>query len=143
MIVISHEQMALLAADRRRHTLAALCDVLRVSHPDRLRAFSPIALYRRVMQAIERAEVYGLHGKADWRHYLELAVLHGWDFDQRPTLIWMRECLTDERISTPSARLARLIDQCAHRAERDARSRNLRARFALRQVARAKRPEAS
>jgi hypothetical protein len=143
MIVIRHVQMAQFAADRRRRTLAGLCDALRASYPTQLTALTPIALYRRVMQAIGRAEAYGLDSEEDWRRYLELTVLHGWDFDQRPALAWMRQCLTDERISMPAARLTRLLDQCAYRAELDARNCNLRAQFALRRAARASRHKAA
>lgn len=136
VIVIREAQIAHLAAHCRRRTIAGLCDTLRGSYPERLTALSPIALYRRVRQAVVRAEEYGLQGKDDWYRYLELAVLHGWDFDRQPALAWMHECLIDERISLPTARLARLCDQRAQRIERDALNRETRARFALRRAAR-------
>lgn len=131
MLVISGDQMAVFANARRTQFVVLMCDRLREQFPTDLWGVEQNTLHSNIAAALLSANRYGLHSERDCCRYLNLAVLYGWEFDRLDGNAWMRSCLTDMQISTPSQRLNRLVDQCLHRSEVAEHNRNLRVAMSL------------
>lgn len=74
---------------------------------------STAQLRQQVAQTLERAkQAHGFTSRRDTMRYVNLAGAHGWDFENRPENSWMLQYLHDPGISSPSARLSRLVQRC-------------------------------
>lgn len=129
MLLIAGPQMEHLAREARSRYVAELCAWLRASFQASVWAVAERELRERVEAALACAARHDLHSDRDCRRYLGLCITYGWDFEARPELAWMGERLADGEISSPSARLHLLIQQCIARDEIQASNQRLRQAF--------------
>lgn len=74
---------------------------------------SALQLREQVAQTLEWAQqAHGFTSRRDSMRYINLAAAHGWDFEARPENDWMVQYLRDPDVSSPSARLSRLVQRC-------------------------------
>lgn len=126
MLIIRTSQLERFSSERRCQFSIDMCRHLRAQFHDALWPLDEAGLLELVDRALTRAWGYGLHTERDCTRFLNLAVVHGWDFEQQPQHGWMRALLTDPQVSSPSQRLHRLVDQCIYRSEVEENNRQLR-----------------
>lgn len=126
MRTIRTAQMQALGQRPRDLFIVAMCTHLRTYFPAQAWLLTGAELKDRISACLSRAERYQLRSQRDACRYLSLAAQYGWQFDSDRDLSWMREHLTDCRISSPSDRLDRLVKQCIHRQAVRAANQQLR-----------------
>lgn len=114
MIVFTRAQMASFSAEQSARYVDRMCAYLRDRFQDELWALTGQELQRRVEAALARTRELGLDTERDACRYLNLAAVHGWDFERREP--FMRAMLEDRAVDDPGRRLQRLIEECGHRA---------------------------
>jgi len=129
MLTISAAQVEALGEVERLRFVESMCLHLRNVFPKIVASLDDQAVKCRVEYTLRRAAVFGLSSRQDLCRYLNLAALFGWDFDRNPHRAWMRHYLTDEQVSRPSERLARLVKESAFRNKLQEKNRALREEF--------------
>ena len=76
-------------------------------------------LYDRIKKTVKGAEKYGIKAERDVFKYINISMLYGVDFDERPETAWTVKYLTHEDISSPSLRINRLYDEVVYRMKVD------------------------
>jgi len=117
MIVLRGEQIEALRrpdvdAFRRERTVA-----LRTLFPDETASLDDAALRAHVDAALAGAAAYGLVRKRDLCRFLDLTVLFGLNWKERPERRWMHDILTDRTRGEPGQRLESLVRQALYRLE--------------------------
>lgn len=130
VLILRNEQMASLGATAGAGFVDAMCRHLRQHFSAALEELPSDELRVRVVSALHDASVLGLISRRDSCRYLNLCATYGWQFDRVAGQEWMQRCLTDESVSSPGARLDRLVDQCLHRLEVEAHDEALRKKYA-------------
>jgi len=129
MLTISAAQIEALGEIERIRFVESMCLHLRQFFPESVPFLDDQAVRCRVEYTLRRAAVFGLSSRQDLCRYLNLAALFGWDFDRNPHRAWMHCYLTDDQVSCPSERLARLVKECAFRSKIREKNRALRKEF--------------
>ncbi|NRR30696.1 hypothetical protein HSX11_10915 [Oxalobacteraceae bacterium] len=117
MIVMRESQIDHLDAAWRRSYIDRLCSSLREQFADELDMLDQATLHERVRTVLLRAASYGIDAERDVCRFLNLAVFYGWDIGLSDATAWMHRILSDPDITTPSARLHCLVNQCIYRAD--------------------------
>lgn len=115
MLVIRNDQLHAFSVASRESFLRDMGHHLRSHFGVALEGLDDADLKARISNELARAQGYGLATKRDLCRFLNLSATYGWGFDQAPESEWMKDCLTDTRVTDPSDRLNRLIDLCIHR----------------------------
>jgi hypothetical protein len=129
MLVIRNTQMDALRNARRNDLLMRLVQLACELFPEKSsRAGAP--LWRdSVHAAVKQAEGFGFSSERDFIRFVSLGAELGWTFCEDPANAWMKAVLTGKRITNPSARLARVVEECRRRAAVAAENRRRRDEF--------------
>lgn len=131
MLIIRHAQLQLLAQAPRERFIDDMLVHLYRYFPTVSWLLTPEELRAQVDAVIRRAAVYQLRSPQQVCRFLNLAAVHGWEFDRAPDAGWMRGILTDSSLAEPGERLDRLVQGCLHRQEVEAHNLALRQQTGL------------
>jgi hypothetical protein len=131
MLTIRSEQLRVFElAAIERFVEGAIAHVRRY-FPDRVAGLDDAELRHIVNRTAENAAGHGLKSERDVLLYLNLAALHGWEFETDPDCRWMAAALAYPVNSPPSERLQRVVDRCLEREARRRRAQDLRQDFGI------------
>lgn len=129
MLTIRRDQLDALRAPAVHELVLELVTHIKHHFPAETAGESDEDLYARVKATLHRAEKYGMQGKRDAYRYVDVSMLYGADFDERPVTAWTVDFLTDEDVSSPSQRMNRLFDEVSYRLEVEESNARVRGEF--------------
>ena len=125
-LLIRPAQFSVLEAQRDQDLHESLVRHLILHFPE-TRELSKGELSSRVARVVERARShYGLESAQAVCRYLNFCAALGWDFDLGESGTEIRAMLTDRSVSSPDARLYRLVEQYIYRERLRLRNRQVR-----------------
>jgi hypothetical protein len=133
--VIRPQQLHSLRGAREEGFLQEMVEHLRAHFPERTAGLGAPVLKHRVERELHAARGHGLETRLQLCRFLNLCGVYGWNFAQQPRNAWMKTVLTAPDLPTPGARLDRLVEQCLHRLEVQARRARLAREFGLQEGA--------
>ncbi len=125
VLTIRKVQLDAFARAERAQFVERMCTHLRTHFTDELSGLDNDKLKEQVSSEIDRAATYGLTTEQDCCRFLSVGAACGWRFEEKPENAWMKACLRDGSVSSPSMRLRLLVDELLHRRTVEAENRKL------------------
>jgi hypothetical protein len=117
MLIIRAAQLRQLQAACDASLIDSLQRYLAQRHPLLACSADTATLRRDLARFVARATAHGFTSQLDRQRYLDLSATHGWQFEDAPEHRWMAAYLGDPDVSSPSQRLALLLDEVRYRIE--------------------------
>lgn len=108
MLVIRKTQMDIFKREAMRRFEKDMAVYLKRYFPEESLALDHNMMLEHIRHIITAAETYGLSAERDLYKYLNLSMIYGKNFDERPDLKWMTDTLLNRDIPNPSKRMNKL-----------------------------------
>jgi hypothetical protein len=92
---------------------------------EEMSGLEPAEIRSRIRAAVEQAGRYGFVADSQVCRYVDLTFILGPDFDRDPSLPWVGEILSDERLKSPAMRMDLLYEAAQDHVERTEQTTDL------------------